>query len=202
MVCATLGSSLRLVVVEPDAVLRRFLCKTLEEDGHQVVAEAITGPEMMRIALTLEFETLVFDRDLPGTDGVQVLRHIYDERPVAGVAIVSNRDQAAVRAGVVELGLTYLVKPIPAHQVTPAVVVAWAQFEKNRTLANENDSLRRELENRKLIERAKGVLMKRHHLSEDEAYRRLQRTAMNNRTPMVRLAHSVLNGGSLALAGR
>jgi response regulator NasT len=90
--------------------------------------------------------------------------------------------------------LAYLVKPVEAHQLAPVLQVAWARFQEFRNLATENTSLRQTLENRKLIERAKGVLMKRHRLSEADAYRRIQRGAMNRRTTMASLAQAILSG--------
>src|SRR5262249_5060915 len=86
-----------------------------------------------------------------------------------------------------------------AYQLGPALLVAWARFDELRQLADENDSLKQSLQNRKTIERAKGVLMKRHRWSEQEAFRRLQRGAMNRRTTMVDLAQAVLNGVEIDL---
>jgi response regulator NasT len=87
-----------------------------------------------------------------------------------------------------------LVKPVEAHQLAPALQVAWARFQEFRNLATENTSLRQTLDNRKVIERAKGVLMKRQRLSEADAYRRIQRGAMNRRTTMAALAQAILAG--------
>ena len=100
----------------------------------------------------------------------------------------------------IALGLArYLVKPVEAHQIGPALMVAQARFGEWRGLQEENANLRQTLQNRKTIERAKGVLMKRHRWSEAEAFRRLQRAAMNRRTTMVDLAQSVLNGVEIEL---
>jgi response regulator NasT len=104
-----------------------------------------------------------------------------------------------VRRALEEHVLAYLVKPIEAHQLGPALLVAWARFDELRQLADENDTLKQNLQNRKTIERAKGVLMKRHRWSEQEAFRRLQRGAMNRRTTMVELAQAVLNGVEVEL---
>ena len=95
--------------------------------------------------------------------------------------------------------LAYLLKPVEAHQLGPAVQVAWARFGELNTLMEENASLRQSLQSRKIIERAKGVLMKRHRWSEADAFRRLQRGAMNRRVPMVELAQAILNGQEVDL---
>jgi response regulator NasT len=137
---------------------------------------------------------VVFDVHLPGFGGLEALRQICKERPVAAVALTQRRDQSLIRTVLEDFDLTYLDKPVQAPQREPAVLVAYARFGKDRQFITENAMLRRNLENRKIIERAKGVLMRRYRWSEAEGYRRLQVGAMNNRTTMVELARAVLNG--------
>ena len=186
---------LKIVVVEDDATVRMFLKDTLEKKlGHQVVGEAATGTDMVRTVLELEPDVVVFDIHLPRLNGLDALRQIYQERVVAAVAITGDRDQELVRRALEEHVLAYLVKPVEEHQLGPALMVARAQFAELRELSKENASLRQALQNRKIIERAKGVLMKRYRWTEAEAFRRLQRGAMNRRTTMVELAQNVLNG--------
>src|SRR5205085_9533418 len=129
---------------------------------------------------------------LPHLDGLEALREIYKTRIVAAVAITADRDQALVNRAMEEHVLAFLVKPVEAHQLGPALQVAWARFEELSSLTAENASLRQTLNNRKIIERAKGVLMKRYRWSEADAFRRLQRTAMNQRVAMVDLAQRIL----------
>lgn len=191
--------NLKIVVVEDDATIRQFLRESLEKIGHKVIGEASTGTDMVRLVLTLNPDLVVFDIHLPHMDGIKALAEIYDERIVAAVAITADRDQELVRRAIEEHVLAYLVKPIEAFQLVPAIQVAWARFEEMRKLSNENASLQQNLENRKLIERAKGVLMKRYHWTEDAAFKRLQRGAMNRRMTMRDLAQAVLNGKHLDL---
>jgi AmiR/NasT family two-component response regulator len=191
--------SLKVVVVEDDPTVREFVKETVVNLGHQVLGEAANGTDMVRTVLELEPEVVVFDIHLPRMNGLDALRQIYQERIVAAVAITADRDQELVRRALEEHVLAYLVKPIEAYQLGPALLVAWARFDELRQLATENDTLKQHLQNRKTIERAKGVLMKRHRWSEQEAFRRLQRGAMNRRTTMVELAQSVLNGVEMDL---
>jgi response regulator NasT len=186
--------SLSLVVVEDDATVRQFLKEALEQMGHRVVAEAASGADMVRAVLEHEPDVVVFDIHLPRLNGLDALRQIYQERVVAAIAITADRDQDLVRRALEEHVLAYLVKPVEAHHLGPALQIARARFEELRGLADENASLKQTLHNRKLIERAKGVLMKRHRWTEAEAFRRLQRGAMNRRTTMADLAQEVLNG--------
>jgi response regulator NasT len=186
--------TLKVVVVEDDATIRLSLKEALEKLGHQVVGEAATGTDMVRTVLDGEPDVVVFDIHLPRLNGLEALRQIYQERVVAAVAITADRDQDLVRRALEEHVLAYLVKPVEPHQLGPALLVARAQFEELRGLTTENANLRQTLQNRKVIERAKGVLMKRHRWTEAEAFRRLQRGAMNRRTTMIELAQDVLNG--------
>jgi two-component system, response regulator PdtaR len=186
--------SLKLVIVEDDATVRHFLKETAETLGHQVIGEAATGTDMVRTVLDTEPDVVIFDIHLPRLNGLDALRQIYQERIVAAVAITADRDQELVKRALEEHVLAYLVKPVEAHQLAPALLVARAQFAELRELTQENASLRQTLQNRKIIERAKGVLMKRNRWTEAEAFRRLQRGAMNRRTTMIELAQDVLNG--------
>ena len=191
---------LKIVIVEDDPTIRTFLKDSLEEQlGHQVIGEAGTGTDMVRTVLDLEPDVVVFDIHLPRLNGLDALRQIYQERVIAAVAITADRDQDLVRRALEEHVLAFLVKPVEAHQLGAAVLVAWARFEELKQLTDENATLRNSLQNRKIIERAKGVLMKRHRWSEAEAFRRLQRASMNNRTTMIDLAQAVLNGKEVEL---
>jgi response regulator NasT len=186
---------LKVVIVEDDPASRLFLRETLEKKlGHQIVGEAATGTDMVRVVLETEPDLVVFDIHLPHLDGLEALRQIYRERVVAAVAITGDRDEGLVRRAMEEHVLAYLLKPFEGHQLGPTLLLSRARFEELRSLNAENASLRQSLENRKIIERAKGVLMKRYRWTEAEAFRRLQRGAMNRRTTMVELAQNVLNG--------
>jgi response regulator NasT len=186
---------LKSAVVAEDVAFRRFLKENLETRcHHQVLGEAATGADMIRLALTQEPDIVVFDVRLRDGSGLEALRQVYLERPIAAVAVVDERDQEAVRRVMGEYHMTYLLKPVEPHQLEPAVLAAWARLSVCRQLLDENANLKQTLLNRKLIERAKGVLMRRFRCSEDVAFRRLQRGAMNRRTTMVCLAQAVLNG--------
>jgi len=191
---ATALGSLKVVVVEDDPTTRLFLRETLEKCGHQVVGEADTGTDMVRVVLETTPDLVVFDIHLPHLDGIEALRQIYRERVVAAVAITGDRDEELIRRAMEEHVLAYLLKPVEDYQLGPTILMARARFEELRELASENANLRQSLQNRKIIERAKGVLMKRYRWTEAEAFRRLQRGAMNRRTTMVELAQDVLNG--------
>jgi response regulator NasT len=197
---ASVLPALRVVIVEDDPPTRLFLRNVLEKQlGHEVIGEASTGTDMVRNVLQLEPDVVVFDIHLPHQDGLTALAQIYQERVVAAVAITADPDSDLVRRAMEEHVLAYLIKPVEANQLRPALQVAWARFQELHQLTVQNMTLQQNLQNRKLIERAKGVLMKRHRWTEAEAFRRLQRAAMNKRVPMVDLAQTVLAGQPVEL---
>jgi response regulator NasT len=197
---ATASAPLKVVIVEDDPTVREYLHQTLERDGYMIIGEAATGTDMVRTVLELEPDLVVFDIHLPHQDGLSALKQIYQERIVAAVAITADRDQDLVRRALEEHVLAYLVKPVDSHQLSPALKIAWARFQELRSLTTENASLRQTLQNRKIIEKAKGVLMKKNRWSEAEAFRRIQKGAMNRRLAMVDLAQAILAGQDIDLS--
>jgi len=196
-------SPLNLVLVEPDSTLRMGLKDILANHcGHRVLATAATGTDLIRVVLGLRPDVLVCELRLPGLSGLEAARQAALEWPSAVVVLTSEdeQDQDEARGALGDCFHAHMVKPVAAHQLEPAVRAAWAFFCRTRQLLDENETLRRTLTNRKVIERAKGVLMKRHRWSEPVAYRHLQRAAMNDRTTMLQVAQDVLNGGDLSLS--
>jgi len=200
MVRTAVPPALRLVLAASDDTFRRSIQASLENDfGYQVVGQAGSGTELVRLALAHEPDVIVFDLHLPHVSGLEGLRQIRQQQECAAVALAENRDQEGLYHIIADDVQFCLVKPFQPQQLHSAVVAAWARHQEVRQLRAECDSLRQTLQNRKIIERTKGVLMKRYRWSEAEAYRRLQRGAMNKRTPMVELAQAVLNGTEIEL---
>jgi len=192
---AQTSGRLRVVVVEDDDAIRLALKQSLTDSlPYEVIGEANSGPQMIEVVLDLKPDVVLFDVHLPGMDGLAALKHINEQQPVAAVAITADRDLAIVRRASEEQVLGLLIKPFEHHQLVPALELARARFEEMQELCRENVKLQQTLENRKLVERAKGVLMKRHRWGEAEAFRRLQRAAMNRRTTMAELARKVIDG--------
>jgi two-component system, response regulator PdtaR len=190
----------KVVIAAHDVAMRQSLSNCLDEEGScQILGECDNGADMIRIALAADPNVVIFDIGLPGCNGMEALEHIYKERPISAVAIASERDHDLVRKALSAFYLSYLVKPVEPHQVIPAIEVAQSRFEIFKKLEEENHALRQTLQNRKTIERAKGVLMQRNRWSEADAFRRLQRGAMNRRTTMVNLAEAVLSGKHVEL---
>jgi response regulator NasT len=192
--------TLKIVVVDDDPVARLFLKETLEtEFGHQVLAEAASGTDMVRTVLRHEPDVVVFDIHLPYLNGLDALHQIYEQRVIAAVAITADHNTDLIRRASEEHVLAFLVKPVKPVQLGAAVLIAWTRFQELAALTSANATLQQTLQNRKIIERAKGALMKRHRWSEPDAFRRMQRAAMSRRVALVEIAQDVLNGVEVEL---
>ena len=189
---------LRVMVVEDDPEIRQYLTESITKRcGHEVVATAASGKEMIRRGLAHNPDLVVMDIHLPDMDGPDALRQLTQTEPIAAVAITGDRDPELVKRALEDNILAYLLKPVDDRQLRAAIQVAWARFQEFCALRSENETLQQTLQDRKLIEKAKGVLMQRHRCSEPTAFRWLQRTAMNKRVRMVDLARDILDGKDL-----
>ena len=182
----------RVLVAEDEALIRLDLVEMLKEEGYQVVGEAGDGQEAVRLAEELRPDLVILDIKMPKMDGIEAASNIAGERiaPVVILTAFSQRDlvERARDAG----AMAYLVKPFAKRDLVPAIELAVSRFTEVQALEAEVADLNERLEARKAIERAKGLLMSKHNLSEPESFRWLQRTAMDRRTTMKAVAQAVL----------
>jgi response regulator NasT len=185
---------MRVLIAEDEALIRLDLREMLEEEGFDVIGEAADGEQAVALATELKPDLVICDVKMPKMDGIAAAAQITEARiaPVVMLTAFSQRDliERARDAG----AMAYLVKPFQKRDLLPAIEMATSRFAEIRALEAEVSGLRERLEARKLIERAKGVLMTKHRLSEPEAFRWIQRAAMDNRTSMRAVAHLVLTG--------
>src|SRR4051794_7621848 len=188
------SARLRVLIAEDEALIRLDLREMLEEEGFDVVGEAADGEQAVALAKDLTPDLVICDVKMPKMDGIAAAAQITDARiaPVVMLTAFSQRDliERARDAG----AMAYLVKPFQKRDLLPAIEMATSRFAEIRALEAEVTGLRERLEARKLIERAKGTLMTKHGLSEPEAFRWIQRAAMDNRTSMRSVAELVLSG--------
>jgi response regulator NasT len=185
---------MRVLIAEDEALIRLDLREMLEEEGFDVVGEAADGEQAVTLATQLKPDLVICDVKMPKMDGIAAAAQITEARiaPVVMLTAFSQRDliERARDAG----AMAYLVKPFQKRDLLPAIEMATSRFAEIRALEAEVTGLRERLEARKLIERAKGALMTKHGLSEPEAFRWIQRAAMDNRTSMRTVAELVLAG--------
>ncbi|RCW43116.1 response regulator receiver and ANTAR domain protein [Halopolyspora algeriensis] len=183
----------RVLVAEDEALIRLDLVEMLREEGYEVVGEAGDGQEAIRLADELRPDLVILDIKMPKMDGIEAASSIVGERiaPVVILTAFSQRDlvERARDAG----AMAYLVKPFAKRDLVPAIELAASRFTEAQALEAEVTELSERLEARKTIERAKGLLMSNHDLSEPESFRWLQRTAMDRRTTMKAVAQAVLD---------
>jgi response regulator NasT len=187
--------AVRVVIAEDEAIIRLDLKETLEEEGYEVVGETGRGDEAVRLVAELSPDVAILDVKMPGMDGLAAAREIAKDRGAAVLILTafSQRDliEEARDAG----ALAYLVKPFQRSELIPAVEVALGRFQEVKALASEVKDLADQLETRRLVDRAKGLLMDKQGLSEGDAFSFIQKTAMSDRTTMKEISRRVIEEG-------
>jgi response regulator NasT len=182
----------RVVVAEDEALIRLDLVEMLREEGYDVVAEAADGARAVELAEELRPDLVVLDVKMPVLDGISAAERIVSARiaPVIMLTAFSQRElvERARAAG----AMAYLVKPFSKVDLVPAIEVALSRGAEIAALEAEVADLEERLETRRVVERAKGLLQERLGLSEPDAFRRIQRTAMDRRISMREVAESLL----------
>ncbi len=186
--------TLRVVIAEDEAIIRMDLRETLEEEGYVVVGETGRGDRAVELVRELQPDLAILDVKMPGIDGLEAAGVITAEK-LCGVLILTAFSQREVVEQARDAGaLAYLVKPFQKSDLIPAIEVAIGRFRELRNLTGEIDALGEQLEARKLIDRAKGLLMDECGMKESDAFTFIQRTAMSERTRMRDVADRILDG--------
>jgi response regulator NasT len=186
--------TIRVVIAEDEAIIRLDLRETLEEEGYDVVGETGRGDEAVTLVRDLKPDLAILDIKMPGMDGLEAARVITSER-ICGVLMLTAFSQREVIEEARDAGaLAYLVKPYQKSDLIPAIEVAIGRFREMQHLSGEVDGLVEQLESRKIIDRAKGLLIDECGMREGEAFTFIQRTAMSERSRMREVAERVLAG--------
>ncbi len=184
--------NLKVLIADDDPIIRLDLKQMLESLGYMVIAEAEDGQQAINLAQSKQPDICVLDVKMPIRDGIDVATFLSENGIAPAVLLTAYSDtvliQRAKEAGV----FGYLTKPFKPSDLSPAIEVARSRFEQNQVLTREVNSLQERLETRKLIEKAKGALMKRESIGEAEAYRRIQTQAMNQRLSMKEVAEAII----------
>ncbi len=183
---------MRVIIADDESIIRLDLRKTLEAGGHTVVGEAGDGETALNLARTLRPDIAILDIKMPVMDGLDAAKTITEEG-IAPVVLLTAYSEPELIARAREAGVFgYLVKPFQEADLHPAMEVACARFEQMKALQEQVHDLEDRLETRKAVERAKGILMERHGLTETEAFRRIQTQSMNTRKSMREIAEAII----------
>ncbi|MCD0448759.1 response regulator [Actinocorallia sp. API 0066] len=189
-------SAKRVVIAEDEALIRLDLKEMLEEDGYRVVGEAGDGETAVKLASELRPDLVILDVKMPILDGISAAERIAGERlaPVVMLTAFSQRElvERARSAG----AMAYLVKPFTKADLVPAIEMAVSRYDEIRQLESEVTTLKDRLETRKIVDRAKGRLQTQHGWTEPEAFRWIQKTSMDRRLTMRKVAEAVLDSAT------
>ncbi|MCP3772666.1 response regulator [Paenibacillus sp. MZ04-78.2] len=186
-----------IVVVDDDPIIRMDIREMLEEEGYAVAGEAKNGEEAIELVAALKPDLVIMDVKMPVMNGIKasrIIRNLHDtETSVLLLTAYSQKElvQDARSAGVA----AYLVKPVSEEDLIPAVEIALSQKEKIDSLKKDLEQLKQSIEERKRIEKAKGIVMKTFDLDEEEAYRKMRAVSMAESMPLIKLADGILKDG-------
>jgi response regulator NasT len=191
----------RVIVADDESIVRMDLREMLESLGYLVVGEVGDGESAVHLSRELKPSIVIMDIKMPGMDGIEAGRILTEERiaPVLLLTAYSQQDlvDRAKDAGV----MAYIVKPFQESDLAPAIEVALRRWSEFRALEREVEDLKEALETRKLVDRAKGILMDTQGLSEADAFRRIQKTSMDQRKPMKDVAEAIVLANEAGKAG-
>ena len=182
----------RVIIADDESLIRLDIKEMLTTLGYLVVGEAGDGVSAVNQARELRPDLVIMDIKMPGMDGIAAAKVLTEEKvaPVLLLTAFSQQDlvERAKEAGVVG----YIVKPFREAELVPAIEIALARFQEFQALEKETADLKETLETRKVVDRAKGLLMDTQGLSEAEAFRKIQKLSMNTRKPMKEIAEAIL----------
>lgn len=186
--------TIRVVIAEDEAIIRMDLRETLEEEGYEVVGETGRGDEVVDLVRNLQPDLAVLDVKMPGADGLSAAATITEEKLCAVLMLTAFSQREVIEQARDAGALAFLVKPFQRSDLVPAIEVAIGRFRELRDLTGEIDALGEQLAARKIVDRAKGILIDECAMSEADAFSFIQRTAMTERIRMRDVADRVIDG--------
>ena len=185
--------SLRILIADNESIIRMDLKELLEEAGHEVVGEAPDGLKAVELTRTLKPDLVIMDIKMPEMDGIAAAKIISNEK-LAPVLLLTAYSQKEIVEKAKDSGvLAYLVKPVKESNLFPAMEIALSRFKEYMEIEQELLDLRNSLETRKILDRAKGMLMDAYNLSEQEAFRRIQQYSMAKRKSIREVADAIID---------
>jgi two-component system, response regulator PdtaR len=187
----------RVLIIDDHEPSRKTLVTTLTQSGYKIAGEGGSGETAVALTTTTSPDIVLLAVGLAGIDGIKAAGNIMQADPVPIILITSHYDLATVQRATKSGAMGYLIKPLRNGELTPAIELAISRFKDFVCLLEQNETLKENLEARKVIERAKGMLMEQRALSEEQAYSLLKKSSMNMRKPMVDVAEAVILAGGL-----
>lgn len=188
---------LRIVIADDEGLHLMSLRDQLETLGHRVVGEAGDGEVTLKLLRDLHPDLAILDIKMPDPDGIQVAEQIMHEQPLPIILLTAfSEGSLAERAANAHVA-AYLMKPVTSQELMPAIALAISRFNEFQNLNKEVTDLRDALESRKVVERAKGILMRRLNLSEEEAFHRIQKRSQNENKKMSEIANAVITADGM-----
>ncbi len=188
---------LKCIIAEDEQLTRAIIRARLEKLGHQVLAEAENGVQAIELVRLHRPDIIIMDIKMPEMDGLEAARNIVTQWPCAILFLSSFNEEELVEQAGDAGALAYLTKPFRKEDLGPAVQIAVQRFKQIQAQSKEIDQLKETIETRKLIERAKGILMDRHNMSEEEAFKRIHYQARNQNKKMREIAQSIITASDL-----
>ena len=184
--------SLRILIADNESIIRMDLKELLEEAGHEVIGEAADGLKAVELTRKLKPDLVIMDIKMPEMDGIAAAKLISNEK-LAPVLLLTAYSQKEIVEKAKDSGvLAYLVKPVKESNLFPAMEIALSRFKEYMEIEQELLDLRNSLETRKILDRAKGLLMDAYNLSEQEAFRRIQQYSMAKRKSIREVAEAII----------
>jgi two-component system, response regulator PdtaR len=184
--------SLRILIADDESIRLLSLRAQLAALGHRVVAEASTGEEAVVLAFSTQPDLAILDIKMPLVDGIEAAERITQARPIPIILLTAYSEAQLVERAAQANISAYLMKPVSEEDLLPALTLALTRFKQFQALRREVVGLREALEARKVIEKAKGILMRRLGLTEDEAFRRLQRQSQEGNRKLAQVAEAIV----------
>lgn len=183
--------ALRVLVADDERDIREYLQEMLVRMGHHAMA-AQTGRQLLELAAATEPDLIISDIKMPDMDGIEAITQVNQKREVPAILISGHHDEALLKRAADQLIMSYLIKPIKQPDIEAAMTVALARFDQYRIARQEASDLKQALEERKVIERAKGAIMRRLGVDEQEAFRRLKKLSSEQNRKIIEIALTVL----------
>lgn len=188
-----MNAPLRIAVADDEPDIRDFFEKMLPLCGHQVVSVAENGRELVQHCRDLKPDLVITDIKMPDMDGIEASTQICREQPIPVILVSAYHDPELIQRAEGDHVLAYLVKPIGKADLAPAIAVAMRRFAELQALRQETSDLRQALADRKVIEQAKGILMRVTGVNEKDAFRRLQELAADKNQKLIDAANTLLS---------